>query len=132
MSDSFPDVDDGERWVARCRASGLTRREFAEQTNISASTPGSCMRRERKASLSAALAPSRILPVEFVAPDAGAAQATAPASYGGFHIRAENPAAKRLVQEHVFRLSKVVASPDYGSVCILGQALNLAPNFPPA
>jgi hypothetical protein len=52
--------------------------------------------------------------------------------YGGFPIRVENPAAKRLVQEHVFRLSKRVASPDYGSVGILGQALNLRPNFPPA
>jgi hypothetical protein len=40
-------------------------------------------------------------------------------AYGGFFIRAENPTARILVKEHIFSLSKQVASPYYGSVHIL-------------
>lgn len=90
MSDSFPGVDYGEQLVARYRASGLTRKEFAVRADISVSTLGYYLRRERKASPSAAVAPSRILPVEFVVPEEAAAQASAPVGFGGIRIRLAN------------------------------------------
>ena len=40
-------------------------------------------------------------------------------NFGGFHIRAANPRAKILVKEHIFSLSKHVASPYYGSPDVL-------------
>ncbi|MDZ7639421.1 MAG: hypothetical protein U5J83_14395 [Bryobacterales bacterium] len=50
-------------------------------------------------------------------------------NFGGFHIRAPNPRAKILVKEHIFSLSKQVASPYYGSVDII-ISHNIQ-NYPP-
>lgn len=51
---------------------------------------GSGLRHERKASLPAALEPSRILPVEFVAPEEATVQTSAPPGCGGIRIRLAN------------------------------------------
>jgi transcriptional regulator with XRE-family HTH domain len=48
MSDSYSSLDYGEQLVRRYRASGLTRKEFAERSGISVSTLDYYVRRERK------------------------------------------------------------------------------------
>lgn len=69
MSDAFSTLDYGEQLVIRYRASGLTRKEFAEQSGISVSTLAYYVRRERRASLPAGFTPNRIVPVDLVASD---------------------------------------------------------------
>lgn len=90
MSDLLSTLDYGEQLVARYRASGLTRKEFAAQADISVSTLDYYVRRERKASLPAAFVPNRILPVEFDAPEEAGSQASAPTAFGGVRIRLAN------------------------------------------
>lgn len=90
MSDLFDSLDYGEQLVMRYRASGLTRREFAAQADISVSTLDYYARRERKALLPAAVAPNRILPVDLVAPEETDFQANAPAPSAGISIRLAN------------------------------------------
>ncbi|MCC6265057.1 MAG: helix-turn-helix transcriptional regulator [Bryobacterales bacterium] len=68
MKDSNSSLDYGEQLVLRYRASGMTRQDFAARSGISVSTLDTYARRERKASLPYAFAPSRLLPVEFTAP----------------------------------------------------------------
>lgn len=50
-------------------------------------------------------------------------------AYGGFHIRAESPTAKILVKEHIFSLSRQVASPYYGGPDIIIS--HHIQNYPP-
>ena len=69
MSDTFSSLDYGEQLVIRYRASGLTRKEFAERFGISVSTLAYYVRRERKATLPAGFTPNRIVPVDLVASD---------------------------------------------------------------
>ena len=66
MSDSISSLDYGEQLLLRYRASGLTRKEFAEQSGISVSTLAYYVRRERSASLPVDSRPNRILPVDLV------------------------------------------------------------------
>src|SRR5690606_34670375 len=68
MSDSLSSLDYGQQLVLRYRGSGLSRKDFAEQSDISVSTLDYYVRRERKASQPADFAANRILPVELVAP----------------------------------------------------------------
>lgn len=86
MNDAFSSLDYGEQLVLRYRASGLTRKAFAEQANISVSTLDYYVRRERKASLPVAVAPNRILPVEFVAAEEATPQASAPIPFGCIRV----------------------------------------------
>jgi transcriptional regulator with XRE-family HTH domain len=48
MSDSYSSFDYGEQVVKRYRASGLTRKAFAEGSGISVSALAYYVRRERK------------------------------------------------------------------------------------
>lgn len=90
MSDVFDSLDYGEQLVMRYRASGMTRKEFAAQADISVSTLDYYVRRERRASLPAALPPNRILPVDLVAADTEAFPAAAPAESTGIRIGLAN------------------------------------------
>ncbi|MCC6263734.1 MAG: helix-turn-helix transcriptional regulator [Bryobacterales bacterium] len=75
MKDSNSSLDYGEQLVMRYRASGMTRKDFAARSGISVSTLDYYVRRERKASLPVAFAPSRLLPVALVASEEAASQA---------------------------------------------------------
>lgn len=90
MSDTYSLVDYGEQLVLRYRASGLTRKEFAEQADISVSTLDYYVRRERKAALPAALLPNRILPVDLIAADRQLSGTVATAQSAGIAIRLAN------------------------------------------
>ena len=87
MNDSNSSLDYGEQLEMRYRASGMTRKGFAARSGVSVSTLDYYVRRERKASLPVAFAPSRILPVEFVASEETTLQAGAPAAPAGIRIR---------------------------------------------
>ena len=86
MTDSLCSLDYGEDLVVRFRASGLTRREFAERAGVPVSTLDYYVRRERKASLAGALPVNRILPVDLIAAEAEVAEASMMAPAGGISI----------------------------------------------
>ena len=90
MSDSFSSLDYGEQLVMRYRASGLTRRQFAAQADISVSTLDYYVRREGRASPSVAVAPNRILPVDLIAPEETDSQENVPVTSAGIGIRLAN------------------------------------------
>jgi transcriptional regulator with XRE-family HTH domain len=90
MTDSLCSLDYGEDLVIRFRASGLTRREFAERAGISVSTLDYYVRRERKASLPGALPVNRILPVDWIAAEAEVAGVSMMAPAGGISIWLSN------------------------------------------
>ena len=90
MSDPCLTLDYGEQLVLRYRASGLTRREFARQADISVSTLDYYVRREGKASPPVALAPNRILPVDLIAPEETGPQESVPVTSAGIAIRLAN------------------------------------------
>jgi transcriptional regulator with XRE-family HTH domain len=90
MTDSLCSLDYGEDLVIRYRASGLTRREFAARAGISVSTLDYYVRRERKASLPAALPVNRILPVDLIAEETKAAGSLTMAPAGGVSIWLSN------------------------------------------
>jgi transcriptional regulator with XRE-family HTH domain len=83
-------LDYGEELVVRFRASGLTRREFAARAGISVSTLDYYVRRERKASLPAALPVNRILPVDLIAAEGEVAGASRIGPAGGVSIWLSN------------------------------------------
>ena len=86
MKDAFSTLDYGEQLVKRYRASGRTRKDFAEQADISVSTLDYYVRRERKASLAADFAPNRILPVDLM-PEEELPRPFATGVSGGIAIR---------------------------------------------
>ena len=90
MSDSFESFDYGEQLVMRYRVSGLTRKEFAGQADISVSTLDYYVRRERKASLPTGFAPNRILPVDLSAPEETGPQENVPAPSASIRLRLAN------------------------------------------
>ena len=91
MSDAFDSLDYGEQLVIRYRASGRTRKEFAEQAGISVSTLDYYVRRERRASMPADFTPNSILPVDLVASgEEPCGVDAAPAFAGGIAIRLAN------------------------------------------
>lgn len=90
MSDLFGSLDYGEQLLRRYRASGMSRKGFAARSGISVSTLDYYVRRERKACLPVAFAPSRILPVEFLASEETTLQANSPAAPAGIRIRLAN------------------------------------------
>jgi transcriptional regulator with XRE-family HTH domain len=90
MTDSLCSLDYGEDLVIRYRASGLTRREFAERAGVPVSTLDYYVRRERKASLPGALPVNRILPVDLIADKAEVSGASMTAPAGGISIWLSN------------------------------------------
>lgn len=90
MSDLFSSLDYGEQLLLRYRASGLTRKAFAEQADISVSTLDYYLRREGKASPSVAVAPNRILPVDLVAAEEAGPQESVPVTSACIAIRLAN------------------------------------------
>ena len=87
MSDSISSLDYGEQLVMRYRASGLTRKEFAEQSGVSVSTLAYYVRRERSASLPSDSRPNRILPVDLVGSAEEFSRESGLAFCGGIAIR---------------------------------------------
>ena len=90
MSDLFDSLDYGEQLMMRYRVSGLTRKDFAAQADISVSTLDYYVRRERNASRPAAFAPNRLLPVDLVAPEEAGPQENAPVPSASIAIRLAN------------------------------------------
>lgn len=80
MTDLGSGLDYGERLVRRYRASGMTRKGFAEGAGISVSALDYYVRRERRAALPAGFPPNRILPVDVIAAGAGTPESGAPES----------------------------------------------------
>jgi hypothetical protein len=69
MSDSLLPLDYGEQLVRRYWASGLTRKEFAEQADISVSKLDYYVRRERGTTSLPGFTPNRIVPMDLVLPE---------------------------------------------------------------
>jgi len=91
MSDAFCTLDYGEQLVLRYRTSGLTRKDFAKQEGISASTLDYYVRRERGSALPATYAPNRIVAVDVVASEEEPSRRdTASAFPAGVAIRLAN------------------------------------------
>jgi len=76
--------------VIRYRASGLTRKEFAEESGISVSTLAYYVRRERRSSLPVDSRPNRILPVDLVGSGEDFSRESGVAFCGGIAIRLAN------------------------------------------
>jgi transcriptional regulator with XRE-family HTH domain len=90
MSDSFLSLDYGEQLVKRYRASGLTRKEFAERSGISVSTLAYYVRRERKAASPSRYQPNRIVPVDLIPPKENPLEHESASLSGGIAIRLAN------------------------------------------
>ena len=90
MSDSFWSLDYGEQLVRRYRASGLTRKEFAERSGIAVSTLAYYVRRERGVASPSGFTPNRIVPVDLVLPEENSSRQESACLPGGIAIRLAN------------------------------------------
>jgi transcriptional regulator with XRE-family HTH domain len=90
MRDAFSSLDYGEQLVMRYRASGLTRKEFAEQSGISVSTLAYYVQRERRVTSPSGYTPNRIVPVDLVLPEEDPSRRESPYLPGGIAIRLAN------------------------------------------
>lgn len=90
MSDLLSSLDYGEQLVMRYRASGLTRKEFAEQSGIPVSTLAYYVGRERRATFPTGFTPNRIVPVDLFLPEEDPSGRASPYLPGGIVIRLAN------------------------------------------